>query len=69
MIEEKTRMDQLIKESPLDKVKLKEYAIRSSLPAAHRFLVWKVLLGKFKNLWFQFFVLRVYCTLALKCTN
>ncbi|GBP89165.1 TBC1 domain family member 7 [Eumeta japonica] len=44
-VEEKKSLEILLKERPWDKVKLKQFCLRFTVPAAHRALVWKVLLG------------------------
>ena len=46
-VEEKKSLEILMKEKPWDKVKLKQFCLRFTVPAAYRNLVWKVLLGKF----------------------
>ncbi|KAM3957281.1 TBC1 domain family member 7 [Aphomia sociella] len=43
-VEEKKSLEILMKEKPWDKVKLKQFCLRFSVPAAYRNLVWKVLL-------------------------
>ena len=47
-MEEKKSLEILMKEKPWDKVKLKQFCLRFTVPAAYRNLVWKVLLGKFR---------------------
>lgn len=46
-VEEKKSLEILMKEKPWDKVKLKQFCLRFTVPAAYRNLVWKVLLGKY----------------------
>ncbi|KAI5641078.1 rab-GTPase-TBC domain-containing protein [Phthorimaea operculella] len=43
-VEEKKSLEILMKEKPWDKVKLKQFCLRFTVPAAYRNLVWKVLL-------------------------
>ncbi|XP_059045584.1 TBC1 domain family member 7 [Achroia grisella] len=43
-VEEKKSLEILMKEKPWDRVKLKQFCLRFSVPAAYRQLVWKVLL-------------------------
>lgn len=43
-VEEKKSLEILMKEKPWDKVKLKHFCLRFTVPAAYRNLVWKVLL-------------------------
>ncbi|XP_017771842.1 PREDICTED: TBC1 domain family member 7 [Nicrophorus vespilloides] len=43
-VEEKKSLDILLKEKPLDKVKLKQFCLRFSVPSAYRNIVWKLLL-------------------------
>lgn len=45
-VEEKKSLEILLKDKPLDRVKLKQFCLRFSVPAIYRNLVWKVLLGK-----------------------
>lgn len=45
-VEEKKSLEILMKEKPWDRVKLKQFCLRFTVPAAYRNLVWKVLLGK-----------------------
>lgn len=50
-VEEKKSLEILMKEKPWDKVKLKQFCLRFTVPAAYRNIVWKVLLGnKFNSL-------------------
>lgn len=49
-VEEKKSLEILMKEKPWDKVKLKQFCLRFTVPAAYRNLVWKVLLGQFSSL-------------------
>ncbi|EFA10139.1 TBC1 domain family member 7 [Tribolium castaneum] len=44
-VEEKRSLEILLKEKPLDLSKLKQFCLRFGVPAAHRNLVWKLLLG------------------------
>lgn len=44
-VEEKKSIEILLKEKSLDLAKLSEFCIRFPVPAMHRFLVWKVMLG------------------------
>lgn len=46
-VEEKKSLEILMKEKPWDRVKLKQFCLRFTVPAAYRNLVWKVLLGKY----------------------
>lgn len=48
-VEEKKSLEILMKEKPWDKVKLKQFCLRFTVPAAYRNIVWKVLLGKIFN--------------------
>ncbi|XP_034837290.1 TBC1 domain family member 7 isoform X1 [Maniola hyperantus] len=43
-VEEKKSLEILMKEKPWDRVKLKQFCLRFTVPAAYRNLVWKVLL-------------------------
>ncbi|XP_063834723.1 TBC1 domain family member 7 [Ostrinia nubilalis] len=43
-VEEKKSLEILLKEKPWDKMKLKQFCLRFTVPAAYRNLVWKVLL-------------------------
>ncbi|KAG0717038.1 TBC1 domain family member 7 [Chionoecetes opilio] len=43
-VEEKRALEALLKEQPLDVVRLATFCCRSAVPAAHRHLVWKLLL-------------------------
>ncbi|KAL4703366.1 hypothetical protein ACJJTC_015444 [Scirpophaga incertulas] len=43
-VEEKKSLEILLKDKPWDKVKLKQFCLRFTVPAAYRNLVWKVLL-------------------------
>ncbi|XP_063629816.1 TBC1 domain family member 7 [Cydia splendana] len=43
-VEEKKSLEILMKEKPWDKLKLKQFCLRFTVPAAYRNLVWKVLL-------------------------
>lgn len=45
-VEEKKSLEILLKDRPLDKVKLKQFCLRFSVPGAYRNLLWKLLLGK-----------------------
>lgn len=64
-VEEKKSLEILMKEKPWDRVKLKQFCLRFTVPAAYRNLVWKVLLGRYlslehrliKNKWFKLFLL------------
>lgn len=38
-----------MKEKPWDKMKLKQFCLRFTVPAAYRNVVWKVLLGKLQT--------------------
>lgn len=44
-VEEKKSLEILLKEKPLDKVKLKQFCLRFTVPAIYRNLLWKILLG------------------------
>lgn len=44
-VEEKKSLEILLKDKPLDKVKLKQFCLRFSVPATYRNLLWKLLLG------------------------
>ncbi|XP_044727631.1 TBC1 domain family member 7, partial [Chrysoperla carnea] len=43
-VEEKKSLEILLKEKPLDKVKLKQFCLRFTVPAIYRNLLWKILL-------------------------
>ena len=45
-VEEKKSLEILLKDKPLDVIKLKQFCLRFPVPALHRNKVWKVLLGK-----------------------
>lgn len=45
-VEERKSLEILLKEKPLDKIKLSQFCLRFSVPGIYRNLVWKVLLGK-----------------------
>lgn len=46
-VEEKRSLEILLKDRPLDQGKLKQFSLRFTVPAVHRNLVWKLLLGNF----------------------
>lgn len=48
-VEEKKSLEILMKEKPWDKMKLKQFCLRFTVPAAYRNVVWKVLLGKLQT--------------------
>lgn len=45
-VEEKKSIEILLKEQPLDAVKLSQFCFRFPVPAAYRLFLWKVLLGE-----------------------
>ena len=45
-VEEKKSLEILLKDKPLDVMKLKQFCLRFPVPTTHRNRVWKVLLGK-----------------------
>lgn len=45
-VEEKKSLEILLKEKPLNKSKLKQFCLSFTVPAMHRSLLWKILLGK-----------------------
>lgn len=45
-VEEKKSLEILLKDKPLDVIKLKQFCLRFPVPALHRNKVWKVLIGK-----------------------
>ena len=44
-VEEKKSLEFLLKDKPLDVIKLKQFCLRFPVPALHRNKVWKILLG------------------------
>lgn len=44
-VEEKKSLEILLKDKPLDVIKLKQFCLRFPVPALHRNKVWKILLG------------------------
>ena len=44
-VEEKKSLEILLKEKPLDKVKLKQFCLRFTVPCAYRNSLWKLLLN------------------------
>ncbi|XP_030761527.1 TBC1 domain family member 7 [Sitophilus oryzae] len=44
-VEEKKSIEMLLKEKPIDQVKLKQFCLRFTVPHIYRALVWKLLLG------------------------
>ncbi|KAG7297593.1 hypothetical protein JYU34_019648 [Plutella xylostella] len=44
-VEEKKSLEILLKEKPWDRVKLQQFCLRFTVPAAYRNLIWRVLLG------------------------
>lgn len=44
-VEEKKSLEILLKDKPLDKVKLRQFCLRFTVPGIYRNLVWKILLG------------------------
>ena len=46
-VEEKKSLEILLKDKPLDVIKLKQFCLRFPVPSTHRNRVWKVLLGKY----------------------
>ena len=44
-VEEKKSLEILLKDQPLDVIKLKQFCLRFPVPAVHRIQVWKILLG------------------------
>lgn len=44
-VEEKRSLEILLKDRPLDQSKLRQFCLRFTVPAVHRNLVWKLLLG------------------------
>lgn len=48
-VEEKRSLEILLKDKHLDLSKLRQFCLRFGVPAAHRNLVWKVLLGNLSN--------------------
>lgn len=64
-VEEKKSLEILMKEKPWDKVKLKQFCLRFTVPAAYRNLVWKVLLGEFDQ-YFDEISFVVWCNWSSK---
>lgn len=50
-VEERKSLEILLKEKILDRVKLKQFCLRYSLPATYRNTVWKICLGILKMQW------------------
>lgn len=48
-VEEKKSLEILLKDKTLDRIKLKQFCLRYSVPVVYRNLVWKVLLGSFNK--------------------
>ena len=48
-VEEKKSLEILMKDKPLDVIKLKQFSLRFPVPAIHRNRVWKVLLGVYAS--------------------
>ena len=46
-VEEKKSLEILLKEHPLDTLKLSQFMLRFPIPTSFRLLLWKVLLGKY----------------------
>lgn len=44
-VEEKKSLEILLKDKPLDKVKLKQFCLRFTVPGVHRNFLWKIILG------------------------
>lgn len=44
-VEEKKSLEILLKEKPLDRIKLKHFCVRFAVPVVYRNLVWKLLLN------------------------
>lgn len=44
-VEEKKSLEILLKEKPLDKIKLKQFCLRFTVPIGYRTLLWKLLLN------------------------
>ena len=44
-VEEKKSLEILLKDKPLDVIKLKQFCLRFPVPALHRNRTWKILLG------------------------
>lgn len=44
-MEEKKSLEMLLRDRPFDKVKLKQFCLRFTVPAIYRNLLWKILLG------------------------
>lgn len=44
-VEEKKSLEMLLRDSPFDKTKLKQFCLRFTVPAVHRDFLWKILLG------------------------
>lgn len=45
-VEEKKSLEILLKDKPLDLIKLKQFCLRFPVPTLHRNKVWKILLGR-----------------------
>lgn len=46
-VEEKKSLEILLKDKPLNRIKLKQFCLRFTVPAVHRSLLWNLLLGKY----------------------
>lgn len=44
-VEEKKSLEILLKERPINRMKLKQFCLRFTVPAVHRNLLWNILLG------------------------
>nr|CAD7587537.1 unnamed protein product [Timema genevievae] len=44
-VEEKKSLEILLKDKPLDKIKLKQFSLRFTVPGIYRSFIWKILLG------------------------
>lgn len=45
-VEEKKSLEILLKDKPINKIKLKQFCLRFTVPAVHRSILWNLLLGK-----------------------
>lgn len=65
-MEEKKSLEILLKEKPINRIKLKQFCLRFTVPAVHRSILWNLLLGSlfisaiFFNLSWHFFVTGVF---------
>lgn len=56
-VEERKTLEILLKEKILDRIKLRQFCLRYSLPAAPRSFVWKICLGISKGRLYVLFII------------